>query len=249
MIEDIETILNKINSFNENNQSDDDIKKIYEAVLNNVSNNKKYFFSNYSNLINKIIDTQTLNSNIVNKYLKNLKGIEIGGSSNADYGIDVIHVDRIDLHSMKEDHKYKNFQIEDAGYIQKADIISNGDDLPFKDNTVDFVFVSHVFEHFYDPIKALKEWYRVVKKGGYILLIVPNKERMFDKYRERTTLNELIKRHSGELKTDDMYEDKHHNVWITEDVIEICKYLNFNVIEYEEYNNAVDNSFSVVIQK
>nr|WP_300370618.1 methyltransferase domain-containing protein [Brachyspira sp.] len=35
--------------------------------------------------------------------------------------------------------------------------MSNGDDLPFKDNAVDFVFVSHIFEHFYDPIKALKE--------------------------------------------------------------------------------------------
>ncbi len=38
MINDIENIINKINSFTEY------IKKIYEAVLNNVANNKKYFF-------------------------------------------------------------------------------------------------------------------------------------------------------------------------------------------------------------
>ncbi|MDA0090523.1 hypothetical protein OFR95_14780 [Brachyspira hyodysenteriae] len=34
------------------------------------------------------------------------------------------------------------------------------------------------------------------KKDGYIAMIVPHKERTFDKDRDRTTLNELIERHN-----------------------------------------------------
>jgi ubiquinone/menaquinone biosynthesis C-methylase UbiE len=58
-----------------------------------------------------------------------------------------------------------------------VDIVSPGDQLPLDDNSVDFVISSHVIEHFPDPIKALKEWYRVVKPGGYLYIIAPRRIR------------------------------------------------------------------------
>lgn len=44
-------------------------------------------------------------------------------------------------------------------------------DLPFADNTFDHVFVCFVLEHLKDPVKALKNLKKVLKKGGTITVI------------------------------------------------------------------------------
>lgn len=48
--------------------------------------------------------------------------------------------------------------------------------LPFGDNVYDYVFSSHVLEHFAkeETFSTLKEWVRVLKPGGEIWLILPN---------------------------------------------------------------------------
>jgi len=48
--------------------------------------------------------------------------------------------------------------------------------IPFKDASCDLVYNSGVIEHFKDPqnINALREMARVTKKGGYVIVIVPN---------------------------------------------------------------------------
>ncbi len=82
-------------------------------------------------------------------------------------------------------------------------ILASGDNLPFKNGTLDYVLSSHAIEHFFDPIKALKEWHRVIRPGGYIFIIVPHKDRTFDSYRETTSLSELIARHEGRIRLAD----------------------------------------------
>lgn len=49
--------------------------------------------------------------------------------------------------------------------------------MPFKDNTFDLVYNSGVLEHFPEPnnLKATKEMARITKKGGYVIIILPNK--------------------------------------------------------------------------
>ena len=215
------------------------IRSLRDKFRNNI---KQYIINNYKYI------KKTANSEIVNKYLTGLKGIEIGGSSYADYGIDALNIDIIDIPSNKNNVYYLE-QIKSNSFIQNIDIISNGDDLPFKDNTVDFVFTSHVLEHFFDPIKALKEWYRVTKNNGYVFMIIPHKERTFDKDRERTTLQELIDRHNGTIKSENQFDDMHHSVWITEDILELCKYLNYNVIEYHDMDDCRKDGFIIIIQK
>jgi len=54
------------------------------------------------------------------------------------------------------------------------------------------ILSSHNIEHIANPIKALYEWKRVLKPGGYMLLIVPHKDRTFDHKRPFTTLNHVI---------------------------------------------------------
>ncbi|MDO8640930.1 MAG: glycosyltransferase [Nitrosarchaeum sp.] len=50
--------------------------------------------------------------------------------------------------------------------------------IPYKDNTIDEVYSEHSLEHlaFYDAEDALKEWYRVLKIGGKMILKIPDLE-------------------------------------------------------------------------
>jgi len=134
-----------------------------------------------------------------------------------------------------------------TGQALKVDIVASADELPFEDNKWDFVVSSHVLEHVWDPIKGIKEWIRVIKPGGYVFMIVPHKERTFDKIRKRTTLQELIERHRALLP--DPQTHAHHSAWITEDLLELCEYLNLNVVEYQNVDDKVGNGFTVIIQK
>lgn len=47
--------------------------------------------------------------------------------------------------------------------------------IPFKDKFFDIVLCTEVIEHVEEPIKAVRELFRVVKPGGYIIITTPNK--------------------------------------------------------------------------
>jgi len=49
-------------------------------------------------------------------------------------------------------------------------------DLPFRDGTLDFVYSSHVLEDFEDWNPVLKEWVRVLKPGGTLVILIPDKK-------------------------------------------------------------------------
>lgn len=53
---------------------------------------------------------------------------------------------------------------------------SDSEALPFKDETMDCCFSSHLIEDFADWRPPLTEWTRLVKIGGYIVILVPDKE-------------------------------------------------------------------------
>jgi len=56
----------------------------------------------------------------------------------------------------------------------------------------DFVLASHSLEHIANPLKALSEWLRVLKKGGVLLLLLPDKNYTFDHNRPYTTFAHLL---------------------------------------------------------
>ena len=56
----------------------------------------------------------------------------------------------------------------------------------------DFVVAAHVIEHMRNPFGALANWFRVLRPGGLLYLIVPDKRKTFDKERDRTPLNHII---------------------------------------------------------
>lgn len=59
--------------------------------------------------------------------------------------------------------------------------------------TYDFVISSHMLEHTSNPIKALKEWKRVLKTNGKLLLVIPHRDGTFDHLRPVTTISHMIK--------------------------------------------------------
>lgn len=46
---------------------------------------------------------------------------------------------------------------------------------PFKDNSVSYIYMSHVLEHLIEPVKNLGECHRILKKGGILEIKVPYK--------------------------------------------------------------------------
>jgi len=69
----------------------------------------------------------------------------------------------------KLNHDYKTADLDSPIADVKADIIN----LPFNDNSFDVIFCNHVLEHVQDDTKAMKELFRVMKKGGMGIFQVP----------------------------------------------------------------------------
>jgi SAM-dependent methyltransferase len=177
-------------------------------------------------------------SRFVLSYLAGLNGIEIGGSAHNDYRLHALNVDRV----ADEDTIYKEEEWRTSGRRRPVDIVAPGDELPFQDDAVDFVFASHVLEHFPDPIRALKEWLRVARK--YVVLVIPHRDRTFDADRELTPVSELLRRH--EQRFDDP-RDLHWSVWTLESFLALCEELGVRVIDALDPDDKVGNGFVVVI--
>ena len=60
------------------------------------------------------------------------------------------------------------------------------------DDWYDFVLSCNNLEHMANPIQAVFEWKRVLKKKGVMLLILPNKEANFDHRRPYTKLEHIV---------------------------------------------------------
>lgn len=54
-----------------------------------------------------------------------------------------------------------------------VDIVGRADAIPLEDSSVDSVLCTQVFEHLDAPFESAVEIYRVLKKGGYLLVTAP----------------------------------------------------------------------------
>lgn len=177
-------------------------------------------------------------SRFVASYLDGLQGVEIGAASHNRFYLDTINVDRY----ASNDTVYKLEERRLARRSSRVDVVAPGDDLPFADDSYDFVFSSHVIEHFPDPIKALREWVRVAR--GYVVVIAPHRDRTFDADRPLTPVDELLERHRDGFTSTD---DRHWSVWTCESFIEMCKCVGLSVIDSQDPDDKVGNGFVVVI--
>jgi SAM-dependent methyltransferase len=75
---------------------------------------------------------------------------------------------------------------------------------PIPNASYDAVLASHVLEHIANPVRALREWRRVLRHGGHLLLVVPHKEGTFDHRRPTTPLDHLVDDLRSETGEDDL---------------------------------------------
>jgi len=61
----------------------------------------------------------------------------------------------------------------DICYYPNIDFIADACDLPFRDESIDMVIFKNVLEHVKNPMKALSEIRRVLKKGGILYTKIP----------------------------------------------------------------------------
>lgn len=63
--------------------------------------------------------------------------------------------------------------------------------------SLDVVIACHVIEHLANPLRALTEFERVLRPGGRLVLVVPDRSRTFDSVRRPTTFDHLLREYRG----------------------------------------------------
>jgi SAM-dependent methyltransferase len=191
-------------------------------------------------------------SALAHKYCRGT-GLEIGGSAQNPFGLNTLNVDMTD--SM--DTIFKKEEIRLCGRALSVDIVAGGDDIPLPDESQDFIVSSHVIEHFPNPIKALIEWDRLVRPGGIIFMIVPHKERTFDRDADCTSLEHLVR--DFENNATEPHADSnsrfHDHRWVTETFVELIQYMidhlgmKWEIAQVQDVDDKVGNGFTVVVRK
>lgn len=62
----------------------------------------------------------------------------------------------------------------DKPHIATPDVVADVRELPFEDCSQDIVVTLHTLEHFADSEPLLKEWFRVLRVGGRLVVVVPD---------------------------------------------------------------------------
>jgi len=126
--------------------------------------------------------------------VSSMRGLEIGPLHNPvvskQDGHSVFYVDHADTETLRQkyaDHSNVNITV-DVDYVWSGplrDVV--GDAAPF-----DYVIASHVIEHVPDLVSWLDELADVLRPGGVISLVIPDKRFCFDARRRTTEVNELV---------------------------------------------------------
>lgn len=144
--------------------------------------------------------------------VKGKRGIEIGGPT--------LLFDRgglLPLYDCIEQLDGCNFSISTVweGQLEEGNTFRFGDstgqqliaectDLSvIKNNEYDFLLSCHCLEHVANPLKALNEWKRIIKINGYLVLVLPHKDKTFDHNRPVTSLNHIIKDYENDIDEKD----------------------------------------------
>ena len=146
------------------------------------------------------------------------EGIEIGALHkplSCDWRkVKVQYVDTKTIDELK--NEYKEINPKD---ISPVDRIDNGETLAtFNDECLDFVINSHMIEHTEDPISTLNNWFRVLRSGGILYLVVPDMRNNFDRRRNPTDLQHLLEDYKN---GPELSREGHYLEWA--DLVEGCR--------------------------
>jgi hypothetical protein len=130
---------------------------------------------------------------------KDFLGIEIGGldkplvvRSELSKGSEILYADHLSTKDLKE--KYKADTSVDLNALVEVDLINVSGDFSssLQGRLVDYIVASHVVEHVPNPIGWLQGLFDVLRPGGFVFLVVPDKRFTFDFQRPITTFGEML---------------------------------------------------------
>jgi SAM-dependent methyltransferase len=120
----------------------------------------------------------------------------------------------------------------------KGDFACSCDAIPVEEGAYDYALASHVVEHLPNPIKALREWSRVVKKDGKLIVFMPDC-RLYPEDRRRLDGGEapaapaaLIGRYRSGAANDSY--DAHSFIWSLDAAVRLFELAGFSVLETRE---------------
>jgi SAM-dependent methyltransferase len=183
-------------------------------------------------------------SALAHELLDGLVGIEIGGAAHNAFGLDTWNVDQL-APGHPDIERYDAEQRRMCGEVMTIDVVSLGDRLPFRTDSLDFVVTSHVIEHFYDPIAALAEWARVARR--YLFIICPQPDALHsDSEKPLTALDEHLRRNAEPASTT-VVSDVHHSRWTAASFQAMCEASGYCITHVEDPDAKVGNGFTIVI--
>lgn len=116
---------------------------------------------------------------ITNGDLKNKKILEVGAGS----GNDVIDLTKRGAQGIALDFSKESINVcQRLAKQERVDIktiLADCHQIPTESNCFDLVFSVGLVEHFEDPIPVLQEQLRVLKKGGFLIIDVPQKYNLY----------------------------------------------------------------------
>lgn len=135
--------------------------------------------------------------------------------------------------------KLEGFTNVDIRALPGVDIVHDITNLPmFKDDSVDEIRVSHTIEHILPDkiIKALQEWYRILKPNGLLRIYCPDAEKLAKDYVNKV-IN--IEQFSYQLFGAQEYEENLHKLAISRERLDkIVTDAGFEIIGREPRPNA-----------
>jgi len=137
---------------------------------------------------------------------ENKNGVEIGGPSTTAPHI-YHHSSTIDNVIYSSNTIWHNSSSEYLYYPNKRGKVIINDSVNIcnvDDSSYDFLFSSHSLEHIANPLKAVREWTRIIKDDGYIVIIVPEKSACFDHAREYSQFSTLLTQYNRDVGEDDL---------------------------------------------
>jgi predicted SAM-dependent methyltransferase len=136
-----------------------------------------------------------------------------------------------------------NIDIQD--WAGACDIVADATNLEmYPDGSVDHIFSHALLEHIppWNTMKALQEWYRVLKPGGTIRIDVPDLEQIFEGWLVNGTVTDKVALNNifgGNKHPDKAYEAQHHLTGFTFCVLVgyliRCGFVCFEQLEDPQY--------------
>jgi len=120
-------------------------------------------FSEPKNFSDQFIDTDK-EGKLVREFIKGEKIIDLG-CGNKKTIPNAMGVDKVPK-GEEIPNLYQNSVADITADVEKP--------LPFKDEYVDTIIARHILEHCVDVISTLKNWIKVLKPGGRLIIAVPD---------------------------------------------------------------------------